>query len=91
MICTHPSSGATCVSESQQAVTPVTPPVTPPVEKECASAQPATTFDATTTQSASEQFPSGTVICLGKPGENNPNNFPPGALLSHQVEAQSLD
>jgi hypothetical protein len=26
-ICTHPSAGATCVSENEQAVTPVTPPV----------------------------------------------------------------
>jgi hypothetical protein len=75
-ICTHPSAGATCVSENEQAVTP---PVTPPVEKECLAAQPATTFDVTTKQSASTHFPSGTIVCLGKPGTNNPQNFPPGA------------
>jgi hypothetical protein len=77
LICTHPGPGATCVRENE--VTLVTPPVTPPVKEVCLSAQPATVFDVTTNESASEQFPSGTVVCLGKPGENNPQNFPPGA------------
>ena len=52
LICTHPGNNATCVSENEAAVTPVTPPVTPPPVKEvCLSAQPATVFDVTVTQS----------------------------------------
>ena len=72
---------ATCVSENEQAVTPVTPPVTPPVEKECASAQPATTFDATTTQSASEQFPSGTCSMSGQTWREQSATISPLAQL----------
>jgi hypothetical protein len=78
LICTHPGNNATCVSE-QAAVTPVTPVTPPPVKEVCLTAQPATVFDVTTTES--NAHPSGTVVCLGKPGENNPQNFPPGAAI----------
>ena len=80
LICTHPGPGATCVSENQ-VVTPVTPPVTPPVKEVCLSAQPATVFDVTVTQSLPNMPPLGTIVCLGKTGENNPQNFPPGAAI----------
>jgi hypothetical protein len=81
LICTHPGPGATCVSENEVTLVtpPVTPPTPPPVKEVCLSAQPATVFDVTTTES--NAHPKNTVVCLGKPGENNPQNFPPGAAI----------
>jgi hypothetical protein len=52
-----------------------------PVKEVCLSAQPATVFDVTLTQSVSSSIPRGTIVCLGKTGENNPQNFPPGAAI----------
>jgi hypothetical protein len=67
LICTHPGIGATCVSEQEQAVTPVTPPVvTPPNIEECTNINPALDNDITMvdTVSNSVTLHSRDVICI---------------------------
>jgi hypothetical protein len=67
LICTHPGNNATCVSENEQAVTPVTPPVvTPPNIEECTAQDPQFDNDITMvdTVSNSVTLHSRDVICI---------------------------
>jgi hypothetical protein len=65
-ICTHPGANATCVSEQEQAVTPVTPPVTPPNIEECTAQDPSFDNDITMAETVSNSvtLTAGDVICI---------------------------
>jgi hypothetical protein len=73
-ICTHPSSNAICVSENEQAVTPVTPPVN--FEACTAEVAPGSTFDVTlgstsiTSPSGRITFHAGDELCVRQLGNH---------------------